>query len=234
MGNLLMRRPLMVTANGGGASVLPSEYQQVQYVQVAGQKKGDGTTASNGIRFTSNIIAPNQIRVLVGFMCTKDLSQGQAVIGVTQSAGTNGWYVGPQTGLQRIFAYSGFYPELDYDTPLQDTRVDVEAVFDKTNGFISIADGTKSDSATGTTRYWNSQHVSLFGQKRGNNVISYQCFEGRVYYAKLYNNNTNELVLDAYPCYRKSDGVIGFYELVTNDFITASGNVGTVSAGPNV
>lgn len=53
----------------------------------------------------------------------------------------------------------------------------------------------------------------------------------RLYYLKLYEQWI--LVRDFVPCYRKSDGVIGLYDLVNNNFYTNAGS-GTFTKGPNV
>lgn len=54
---------------------------------------------------------------------------------------------------------------------------------------------------------------------------------GKVYEMKFYENAIlkNHLI----PCYRKSDGVIGFYDLVTQSFRRNSGS-GTLTKGGNV
>ena len=52
---------------------------------------------------------------------------------------------------------------------------------------------------------------------------------GRIYYVKLYDNNT--LIRDFVPCYRKSDSVIGLYDLVDRVFYINSG-YGSFKIGP--
>lgn len=47
-----------------------------------------------------------------------------------------------------------------------------------------------------------------------------------------YNAN-NAIIMDLYPCYRKSDNTPGFYDKVTHSLLTNSGS-GTLTVGPNV
>ena len=53
----------------------------------------------------------------------------------------------------------------------------------------------------------------------------------RLYSCKMYNSNV--LQRDFVPCYRKSDWVIGLYDIVNNTFYTNSGSW-TFTKGPNV
>ena len=47
---------------------------------------------------------------------------------------------------------------------------------------------------------------------------------GRLYNLKLWDkSNNNELIRDFIPCYRKSDGEIGLYDIVNNVFYTNDG-----------
>lgn len=56
-------------------------------------------------------------------------------------------------------------------------------------------------------------------------------FSGRLYRFKLELNG--EKALDAVPCFRKSDGTVGVYELVSNKFLPNAGT-GTFSKGADV
>ena len=53
----------------------------------------------------------------------------------------------------------------------------------------------------------------------------------RCYYFKLYKNG--RIIVDGVPCYRKSDGVAGLYDLVTGIFFTNSGS-GEFVKGPDI
>lgn len=51
---------------------------------------------------------------------------------------------------------------------------------------------------------------------------------------KIRNIQDNSLVYDLVPCYRKSDNIAGFYDLVTSKFVISNTVVGDFEIGPNV
>ena len=53
----------------------------------------------------------------------------------------------------------------------------------------------------------------------------------RLYYLKMYSDG--DLVRDYVPCYRKSDSVIGLYDLVSKTFYTNQGS-GTFTKGGDI
>lgn len=53
----------------------------------------------------------------------------------------------------------------------------------------------------------------------------------RFYYFRLYKDG--EVAFDGIPCYRKSDNVVGLYDLVSKEFLVNAGT-GSFTAGPDV
>ena len=80
---------------------------------------------------------------------------------------------------------------------------------------------------------WTTLHTASFSYSSSYSFLLYVFAEtynpwvwpwqayAKMYWFKLYNTS-NELVLDFVPCYRKSDNVIGMYDLVNNQFYTNS------------
>lgn len=58
-------------------------------------------------------------------------------------------------------------------------------------------------------------------------------FAGNIYYCFMTINSTNTLARELYPCYRKSDSVVGFWDKIGKTFYTNAGS-GTLAAGPDV
>lgn len=56
-------------------------------------------------------------------------------------------------------------------------------------------------------------------------------FNGYVYEFELYDSGV--LTQKYIPCYRKSDNVIGFYDIINNTFITTIGS-GTLTKGVDI
>lgn len=67
------------------------------------------------------------------------------------------------------------------------------------------------------TRTYNNNGIGLF---YGGTTVKNQLV-GRIYYVNVYDSS-EELYAQFIPCYRKSDGTIGFYENVTGTFVTES------------
>lgn len=72
--------------------------------------------------------------------------------------------------------------------------------------------------------------VALFAAVRDNNASSYKC-KCKMYHAEVFYNGAK--IRELYPCYRKSDNVIGMYDVVTDTFYTNSGS-GTFTKGADV
>ena len=66
----------------------------------------------------------------------------------------------------------------------------------------------------------------LVGEREG----SGRRLNGKIYYFKLIDKTTGEMVRNLIPCYRKSDDVIGLYDTVTGTFYTNDGT-GTFGKG---
>ncbi|MBR3157306.1 InlB B-repeat-containing protein [Candidatus Saccharibacteria bacterium] len=76
-----------------------------------------------------------------------------------------------------------------------------------------INDEPASTLTRATTSF---NHRLGFGHREGSNYL-----KGKMYYLKFWSNG--ELVRDLVPCYRKSDGVAGLYDLVDNVFYNNAG-----------
>ena len=71
-----------------------------------------------------------------------------------------------------------------------------------------------------SSEFKSNHTISIFGLNTGSSTEN-RGLNGRVYYLKIYENNI--LVRNFVPCYRKSDNVIGMYELVKGKFFVNNG-----------
>lgn len=85
----------------------------------------------------------------------------------------------------------------------------------------------------GTSNSNTDRHIIIFAASNTGNVpYNWSTYaKAKMYYFKVYNED--ELVNYLIPCYRKSDNVIGMYDLVNNVFYTNAGT-GTFSKGEDV
>lgn len=103
--------------------------------------------------------------------------------------------------------------------------------FDAPNGQILDDDVVE---ARGTPNINETNTLKLFNVSNPTETS----FIGNIYYAKFTENNY--LIRDFIPCYRKSDGVIGMYDLcgsicpLTNTPFYINAGTGTFTKGPDV
>ena len=104
-------------------------------------------------------------------------------------------------------------------------------IIDYKNRFVALDNNTASFSYSGTNGIPNIPFF-LFAQsfKSANDCHS-RSDKLRLYYFKLYNND--QITRTFYPCYRKSDNVVGLYEIFTNTFFPPVSGTGSFTAGPD-
>lgn len=206
----------MAVTSGG---LLPSEYQQVEYLLSSGTQFIDtGIQASNARSFE--------------FKGAKDdtgyNNTGNAFFGVRQGAGnfqfvsivnTNDCvadgYGGTATTTNFKISYN--IPNVyvaDYNHTVRALKIDGNTIINDTTGYIVT-----------------QINIYLFGLNSsgafGNPL------RGMIYYFKIRDTDTDELLRDFIPCYRKSDNKPGMYDLVTDTFFTNAGS-GEFTVGNNV
>lgn len=90
--------------------------------------------------------------------------------------------------------------------------------------------GTKGQGLTSQTEYTMKNNLYLFAQNYNGNA---RWGAERKICAFGYYDKNDELICDLIPCYRKSDGEIGMYDLARRLFLTNIGT-GTFTKGPDV
>jgi hypothetical protein len=81
-------------------------------------------------------------------------------------------------------------------------------------------DGVRKGGASlSATLTHHSVRVSIFGYNRADTGVISSKREYKLYSARC--SRGHEVVREYIPCYRKSDGVVGLYEKVTGQFLTA-------------
>ena len=93
-----------------------------------------------------------------------------------------------------------------------------------------LEDDIKMGEYSGSFDDTNLSNLFLFRSTNGNNYF-YNKYQLRHFQA--INNYSGNLIRDMYPCYRKSDNVIGMYDVVNAVFYTNSGT-GTFVKGADV
>ena len=191
-------------------TLLPSTYQQVEYIESTGtQFVNTGIVANAGTRWE------------IKYAYTNTYNQAQN--------GASG-QVGVINSSRFIFAslnnslYMAIGISFNWSKPL-DFNPHIY-ILDKPNNKTWI----DSESITVSNSFTSSvEKLYIFNR----NTISGDNYKhnGKCYYSKIYNNNV--LIQHLIPCYRKSDAVIGMYDIINNTFIINIGT-GTFLKGSNL
>ena len=93
----------------------------------------------------------------------------------------------------------------------------------------NLNDGLFTGSLAAALTFNSNQALYLFARNTANGIDG--CGTSRIYSHKIWENGTK--VQDFVPCYRKADGVIGMYDLVSKTFFGNAGT-GTFTKGADV
>lgn len=187
------------------------DFQELEYIE------------STGTQYIDTGIFPivsDKIKPIINIECSiNDISYPQRIFG---SSGTYDKYFQFFNNVNQLGIQA--YNTSNYTIFTQNT--DKHAyIFDFKN------DKAYQDDKEKKLSYLNGNlNNPLYLFARNNNGKTDNYFSGRIYYFK-YNDGTQYKKL--IPCYRKSDGEIGMYDLVNDKFYTNRGT-GSFIKGPNI
>ena len=209
--------------SGGVSPRLPSAYQEVEYIA----SNGASGSEAQGNQWIDTGYIPNQnTGVEYKFSYQAISTYGRRIMGILENAGTF------EPGHFRTLSGSTFIAQRGgnaYSTS------SISGVVDKVYTITSFKgnDNIIVDGQTITSLVWTTQTLTqplyLFALNE-NGSAEYKA-KATIYYVKIYENNT--LVRDLVPCYRKSDGEIGLYDLVNDVFYTNQGS-GSFTCGVSI
>lgn len=207
------------------APLLPTEYQQVEYIKSTGTQhiitdlnvdSHDGT-GSNSVRlYTIDIDfqfdewqSSYATNIMAGFGATAGLWIGyaNAVTNIAMGTSSGNYFSGDPTERHQYHWKS----ENGYGVWTREDSASISRAF--------------AGSTTGERSF------NLFYLKVTSGTQNNFHFNGKLYSCKVFKSGV--AVLDLYPCYRKSDGVIGLYDTVNDRFYTNNGT-GTFEKGADV
>lgn len=188
---------------------LPSEYQEVEYIQSDGNQYIDTGIGGSSL---------GEYEIKMSPLSTRATTWEQYFAGQMYTETT----VGKLYENTNNFVYQGYpYPRNQY------------AVISSlsNNAFeISVKDGGVYSNGAKLSNYtpvqWGTHTFYIFASHSENLRASM-----RLYYLKMYSDGV--LVRDYIPCYRKSDNVIGLYDLVSQTFFINQGS-GSFTKGGDV
>lgn len=206
---------LLVKKQGGR---LPSGYQEVEYIESTGEQYID----------TGFILYVNN-GFFIDFVPENDPTSSNApnYINAGGSGGVSDERVQINTYVRSGTNLSGelqFFDKKNIDPKIIKNQRTTISVIDK---FLTYGNGTTEELVTS---YANPTKTSMIIFASYNQALTqiYRFSKMKLYNLKLYNSN--EVVRDYIPCYRKSDGEIGLYEIIEGRFLTNQGS-GTFNKG---
>ena len=173
------------------SSILPREYQLLNYIQTNGTQSID-----TGISSSNNIVAIFDVEYT-------ETSTNTQVLLSTGSSGDQ--WIGQHDSKYGIGTGSDY--KLNISSSI---RKKLEITFDSSKTALQIEDASISRDSNHNT----GNNYYIFSLPNG------QAFSKvKLYSAKIYDNNNN-LLRNFYPCYQISDNVVGLYDIVTKTFYT--------------
>lgn len=197
----------------GGIERLPSEYQEVEYIQ------GTGT------QYIDTLLKPYKTKTTIKFQYTEMIYE-EEICGC-YNVNENRYYVfGLYRGTSFIILDRA---NITKNTIPANTNIN-EVIYNDENNYV-FYNGTNVATVSDLTNIGGNT-ITLFGRRNNASSVSVIA-KAKIFNCQLYDKNTNTLVRDFIPCYRKSDNVIGMYDLVNDVFYTNSGT-GTFLKGNDV
>lgn len=200
-------------------SLLPSAYQQVEYIESSGTQYID-----------TGVIGGNTVGYDLSFVPT-NVSGDNAYIGVREStntasrftlgSNTNGLYAGFND--LTYYQYQGQQPRLT-----DGTKYNVKVNLNNDRQFV-LDGNVGSNNFENLTLATITKNIFVFCANWGG---SPNYFQSSKLYSLIITDGTT-LVRNFIPCYRKADSVIGLYDTVNSVFYTNAGS-GTFTKGNDV
>lgn len=208
-----MNRRTMMFKSGANVPRLPSEFQEVEWI-----------LASNGAYIDTGISTMN------GVVSTFDFSLESTDFQYTRSfvmlnfGGSYGQFFG-KNSYSSLLGLNNSTGQFSNALSFYLSRQNLVIAWDEIHT-VATLNGSESISHT---RASAANHRTLTIGSSVNNVDSILTLPTRFYNFKNTGNANQNFI----PCYRKADGVIGMYELITKTFFTNSGS-GSFTKGADV
>lgn len=203
-------------------SSLPREYQQVEYIE------SDGTQYID-----TNVYADNNTGINIDFSALEYLARENA------NQFTCFVFGGESNWINSSFDFQAGVHGLVYNTKRLGSEYNTVTLSNKNTDKHTLKifngryyfDGQFQYNLTefNTTNWKSDTSIILFGVKRAGAIQRLD--SSRIYGCQLYDGE--ELIRDFVPCYRKSDNVIGMYDLI-NDVFYPNEGTGTFKKGVDV
>lgn len=193
---------------------IPSDYQQVAY-----HSSLKYATCNTGYIMKQNSVIEIKFRSSESTSLTSYIGVGETSSTYPLRIYTNGSQLYMyRMGVVKVI--NGIEPDKEYIINLRDTKYAVNG-----NVYtVSACTNAEYTKPVGISGYMESSYDVATGQKlsNGNPTALNAGSDGKIYYVRIWetdSNNTDVLVHDYVPCYRRSDLREGWYDMVTGEFL---------------
>ena len=209
--------------------LLPADYQQVEYIEATGtQYINANTPGLNG----------DTLKIEMDYMSLKQSGESYNVLfGVKKDNNPfYGAYVSILSALTIAYVFGGgdssLQPEQGSGNAISGTNIAYgnRNIYALSRNSFTVKGDNDYSYVPGTNAF-PSTIASLYLMARNNISGVSGDAHGRCYSAKIWSGDN--LTRDFVPCYRKSDSVVGLYDLVSGSFFTNAGT-GAFTKGGNV
>lgn len=184
---------------------LPDAYQEVEYIE--------STTGNERISFSKNI--PSKANIIFDVMPLASSQHTPLTVGNMS--------LGPSSEGYWQWTFNGGYTYhyiLQTDDIYRRLKFNISAVpgaYRYTCSYYNDITYTSTTQGSGST-------------PDGSNINLFTSLKERIYSLIIIDINTNACILNLIPCYRKSDQVVGMYDIISSTFYSNSGS-GTFGYG---
>lgn len=200
---------------------LPEEYQEVEWIGTDGNSY-----------FVSNFNINNLDKFTIYYRYNTNGTSNNYMWGASNY---------PNSGSRFLHRYTNII--INNDTSNAVSRIDIPSNYDL-DSIVIVANNTDKTIAcyyyntVYSTSSWNNNkdfdNFGIFCNNYSGQPSSYKARSGsQIAEFRVVNDDTGEEVFNLIPCYRKSDNVIGMYDLVSKVFFTNEGT-GTFTKGANI
>lgn len=208
--------PVTVNVSGGGGHNLPSDYQEVEFLENANTSSyfdtGIVPTQNTEVDIIYRILGNTTNGVVVGSRGGSNTSKRFFPVSLQSATPANERYVIGERSVSKDWTYAN--------------KRNNE--FNNNSHNVVVINDTGANSpytqALSYSSYVSSGHnLYLFATSDdGSPGYSYGIICD-IYYCKLIDTSNNTVLAELIPCYRKSDNATGFYDLVSNIFTQCVG-----------
>lgn len=200
---------------------IPSEYQEVEWIQAAANvgayiDLGFAYDTGATIKLGQWIMNRN---TAYPFGATASAGGNRCCLSIPFSSDAHAYYLDTKAGSTSVKCAFEVNQLNHFVVTYKAGTIRLENLIDGSSGSAD----TLSSYATGSNHYLFAQNYK--GAPRFGDIR-------RISYLQYYDK-TDTLICDLVPCYRKSDGVIGMYDIVRNIFLTNVGS-GSFTKGADV